>query len=455
MTTYFLTARSTLALSLPILISQLAQNGFGIVDTIMAGNAGVNDLAGVGLGSSVWSLALLFIIGILLFITPKIAELNAQNKISEARHLFQQAHWLALLLSMICIAIVWLAIPYFHLLNSSPETLVIFEGYIFAILWGIPALAFFFTLRFALDGLEIVKPAMVISILGGLLNIPLNYALIYGHWGAPELGGVGCGWATTISMWFMLLSFWGYVIIKKPNAIISLRIGAFDIKSNVFLFKKGLPISLSILLEASSFLLIAFFVAGLGDIPLGANQVTISYTTFLFIIPLSIGMAMTIRIGHYWGKQDIHALKHHITTYLIIALALGLMTTTFTYTMHPLIAQSYSDNFEIIELAGQLLILAAMYQISDAIQITLSSILKGLQDVAILFWIALVTYWVVTMPLGYYLAFSEQTQLGVKGYWMAIIVGLTLSAILLSIRLKLKFSQLSQRTEFPLRDTNV
>lgn len=417
----------------------------GFVDTVMAGRYNATDLAAVALGSSIWLPIFLACQGLLMATTPLVAHLVGANKTNQTKDTFHQGILIALILCFISILFLNNCDPILNMMGVETELARLTSDYLTAISWGFPALLLYQLIRSYVEGFGRTQPAMKISILGLCCNIPLNYALIYGKFGLPEMGGVGCGWATAIVLWVMCLTAVIY-LLKAPTFAQLAPLTQWrwpkgqDLKGFLAL---GLPIGLALLIEVSMFSVIALLLADLGEVMIASHQITISFTGLIFMLPLSISLALTIRVGHQLGAQNPHGAKFSAYTGLLITLSLALLSSTLMALYSKPIAGLYTSDQLIIEIATLLIIIAALFQFSDAIQITCSGALRGYKDTTVPLFLVFIAYWVVGLPSGYVLGKTDliYPAMGPKGFWIGLLIGLTIGAILLLSRLHWKMKQ--------------
>lgn len=428
-------ARLLFALAWPIMITQLAQEAMGFVDTLMTARAGATELAAVALGTSLWLPLMLTLIGVLMATTPLVANrVGAGQEDRSATHLIESFS-IALLLGAISVL----------LLNQSHHVLRVFDlsdelagksaDYLQAISWGFPALMLFQALRSFMEGFGCTRPVMVIATCGVLINIPLNYIFIFGKLGMPALGGVGCGYATSIILWVNLLLAAAYVLrarrfktvrdnwhwqLPRPGAI------------QQFL-KLGLPIGFALLIEASMFSVISLLVASDGEEVIGAHQITFSITGLIFMIPLSLALALTIRIGQQTGRNDYEAARFSALVGFGVTLIIALTNSSVLFLGGSTLAGIYTESTAMISLTVTLIQIAALFQLADAIQVCAGGMLRGYKDTAVTLAVVLLAYWAIGLPAGHWLA--RGFDLGVAGYWWGLLIGLTTGAVLLSRRL--------------------
>lgn len=438
---YFSEARQLLALAIPVIIAQVAQTSMGFVDTVMAGGYSATDMAAVAIGTSVWLPAILFGHGLLLALTPVIAQLNGSGRRDRIHHQVRQGFWLAGLVSILIMVVLWNAgyiIGSMH--NIDPQLADKAVGYLRALLWGAPGYLFFQVARNQCEGLAKTKPGMVIGFLGLLVNIPINYIFIYGHFGMPELGGVGCGVATAAVYWFMFFTMINWVkrarsmrdirntqVQRKPDFAVLLRLSQL-----------GLPIALALFFEVTLFAVVALLVSPLGIVDVAGHQIALNFSSLMFVLPMSLAAAVTIRVGYRLGQGSTLDAQVAARTGLGVGVTMAMFTALFTVTLREHIALLYNDNPEVITLAAQLMLLAAVYQLSDSIQVIGSGILRGYKDTRSIFFITFTAYWVLGLPSGYILALTDIVvdRMGPAGFWVGFIIGLTAAAILMMLRMR-------------------
>ncbi|MDY7561012.1 MATE family efflux transporter [Pseudomonas sp. 10B1] len=431
--------RSLMALALPIIIAQLAYTAMGFVDAVMAGNVGPRDLAAVALGNSIWVPIYLLMTGILLATTPKVAQRHGAGQTSEIGSLVRQALWLASTVGVIAALLLLSAEPVLHLMSVDPVLIEPCMRYLRGIACGMPATALFYVLRCLSDALGRTRPSMVLGLCGLALNIPLNYIFIYGHFGMPALGGVGCGWATAIVMWGIFLGMIAWVRrapVYKPSAVFS----HFEwpqwavIKR---LIDIGLPIGIAVFAEASIFAVIALLIGSLGSNVVAGHQIALNFSSLVFMIPFSLGMAVTVRVGQALGRNAPRDARFTAGVGMATALFYACFSASLMLLMREHIARIYTADPLVIKLAASLIVFSALFQFSDAIQVTAAGALRGYQDTRVTMILTLFAYWGVGLPVGYLLGLTDVLgpASGPGGLWQGLIVGLSCAALMLSMRL--------------------
>lgn len=434
-------ARQLLALAIPVILAQIAQSSMGFVDTVLAGGYSATDMAAVAIGTSIWLPAILFGHGILLALTPTIAQLNGAGRRDRVAHQVRQGFWLAGMVSLLVMIVLWNAGHIIHAMHDiDPQLADIAVGYLRALLWGAPGYLFFQVVRNQCEGLAKTKPGMVIGFIGLLVNIPLNYIFIYGHFGMPQLGGVGCGVATAVVYWVMFGCM--YLWVKRARSMRDItensRFEKPDWNVLIRLSQLGLPIALALFFEVTLFAVVALLVSPLGIIDVAGHQIALNFSSLMFVLPMSLAMAVTIRVGYRLGQGSTLEAKTSAHTGLMVGVSMAVVTAIFTVLMREHIALLYNNNPEVVTLASHLMLLAAVYQISDSIQVIGSGILRGYKDTRSIFFITFTAYWVLGLPSGYILALTDWVvaPMGPAGFWIGVIIGLTSAAILMMGRMR-------------------
>lgn len=436
---FIIESKKIIKLSLPLFIAQFAQTAMGFVDTVMAGGVSSTDMAAVAIASSIWLPCILFGVGVLMAVIPLTAQAHGANELEQIPKTGQQGLYLALLLSIPIAVILFNAGLLMTLMDIEDLLASITVQYLYAMIFAIPAFLLFQALRNYVEGLSLTKPAMVIGFLGLLANIPLNWMFVYGEWGAPALGGAGCGVATAIVYWLMtmaLVVYVGYTRKLKHYPLFS-NFTKPDLKSLLLISKLGLPVAVAMFFEITIFAAIAILVAPLGANVVASHQIAINFSSMIFMLPMSIANAVSIRVGFNLGKKSNNAAKQASYAGFAIGLGLSIFTALATVLFKEHIALLYSDNQEVIDLAITLILFSAIYQCVDAIQVVAAGALRGYKEMNAIFTRTFISYWIVGLPLGYVLGMTNllTEPLGAKGFWIGITVGLTVAAILLGQRL--------------------
>ncbi|WP_397348272.1 MATE family efflux transporter [Paenibacillus sp. 32O-W] len=433
---------------IPILITQLGMFSMVFFNTIMSGKYNSSDLAGVAIGSSIWNPVFTGLSGILLAVSPIAAQRFGEKKDSEVASIVANGIYLALLIAATVILLGYFLLePLLELMNLSDDVRETAHDYLVGLSFGIVPLFIFNVLRSFIYALGKTRVVMVIMILSLPLNFLLNYMLIYGRMGLPELGGAGAGYATSITYWAIAgMTAW---IVKKQVPFSAYPVlssfKAFSIRRSKEILQIGVPMGLSAFFETSMFAMVTILISRFSVTTIAAYQSALNIVSFLYMIPVSISLALTVLVGYEAGAKRYNDARTYswlgIVLSVMMALVTGLLVVFFRYT----VAGFYSNEEAVIYLTAHFLIYALFFQISDAIQVTAQAALRGYKDVNTAFMITLVAYWLVCLPLGYFLAYY--TGLGATGFWIGLTFGLLAAGVCLSIRLiyiqKRKFSGVS------------
>lgn len=446
--------KALLALSAPLIAAQISQSAMGFVDTVMSGRVSSLDLAAVAMGSSIWFPAFLFMLGILMAVTPTVAQLAGAGKKAKIGAHVRQALLLGVVLSIGVLLLLRNAQPLLELLDVDPQARPLTLAYLDGVSWGMPAIAVFFTLRHYSEGLSLTKPSMVISLIGLGFNCLANYVLIYGKLGLPALGGAGCGWATALTMWLMCLGM--LATVWKGRAYRPAQLFSCwprpDKAELVKIVKLGLPIGCSLFIEASIFAVIALLIGSLGADMVAAHQICLSFSSLIFMVPMSISSAISVRVGRAIGQQDFRLARLAGYTGIGLTAMISVFSAGLTLLFPAAIASIYTRNPQVAAMATALLTLAALFQVSDAVQVSTAGALRGYKDTRVPMAMLIVAYWLIGLPLGYGLGLTSfgPGPMGAAGFWIGLIAGLTAAAILLSLRLRTVSSRYRWRPhEYP------
>jgi len=438
---FFTNTKRLMKLAYPILIAQLIQNLMGFADTVMAGRVSATDMAAVAVASSVWLPLILTISGLIMALAAIVSQLAGADKYQDVAKSTYQTAWIALTLGISLIALYYLLTPL--LINQvSLDTNLkdLMFDYLAYIVWGGPGFCLYMVLRNYSEGLSHSKPTMIISIIGLLINIPANYIFIYGEFGMPALGGAGCGLATAIVYWTMFISMLVYCYVSKPLKKASLFKKFHwpnwsEIKPILTI---GFPIAMSLLFEVSLFAVVAIILAPFGAEIVASHQIAMNFSSLVFMVPLSLAMAVTIQVGHAVGNKNIKKAKEICQYSVILGLVIAVATAALSIIFRVQIPTIYTNDVNVLELASNLLFLAALFQFSDAIQVISTGALRGYKDTQSILYITFFSYWLVGLSTGLILGITDWIidPIGAYGFWIGIISGLTIAAILLAWRLK-------------------
>lgn len=428
--------RQFLTVLLPILISQLALFSMTFFDTIMSGHASPIDLAGVAIGSSLWAPVQAGLTGILMAVMPMIAQMVGADNKKQVPFTVMQAMYMAVVIAVAVILLGALVLnPVLNMMGLEPDVRQIAFDYLVALSFGIIPLFLYTVFRCFIDALGHTRVTMVITLISLPINVVMNYVLIFGKFGFPRLGGVGAGYATAITFWCILLI--SLYVVKRVQPFV--EFGLFtefyriSLSAGRELLKLGLPIGFSIFFEVSIFAAVTLLMSEYSTITIAAHQAAINFASFIYMVPMSISMALTILVGFEVGAKRYKDAKQYSYLGIGSALLLALLFAVVLYVYNEQVAGFYTTDKEVLRLTQTFLMYSILFLISDAVAAPIQGVLRGYKDVTVPFVVALVSYWVIGLPLGYVLA--QYTSFMAYGYWIGLITGLAAGAVFLFGRL--------------------
>lgn len=431
----------TFHLAFPVVLSQLGQVSVGVADSMMVGRLGAVPLAAASLGNSIFFVILMFGMGISMGITPLVSIAEGKKKYKRISDLFQHGLWINIVTAVLLTVVVMGLAQGLNFLNQPEEVVRLTIPYLYIITASLFPFMIFQTFKQFAEGLSQTKQAMYVTIFCNLVNVFLNWVLIYGKLGAPEMGLNGAGIATLISRVMMPLMMGVYVLRAKRYKIFKLQIGLRKLRFFMLnrILKIGIPTGFQYIFEVSAFSAAAIMMGWIGVNALAAHQIAINLASVSYMMASGLGTAGMIRVsnqigkGNYRGMKDAGLVVFGMTTiFMVVSAVLFIVFRSY-------LPMFYIDNQDVIQMSASLLIIAGMFQLSDGIQVAGLGVLRGMEDVTFPTLITLVAYWVIGLPLGYYLAF--QVGLAEKGIWYGLLIGLTITAIVLLYR----FIKLSDR----------
>lgn len=442
-------ARTLLKLSGPIVLAQLTQTMMYFVDTVMAGRYSANDMAAIAVASGLWLPIVLTLQGLLLALTPIIAQFYGSKQTKPVTHFTLQGLYLGFFLAALLFVLMLFADTPMARLNMAPELRDTALQYLYYVSFGLFPAAGYMVMRNMFEGLGNTKASMWISFVGILVNIPANYVFIYGKLGMPALGGAGCGIATSlvfVAMFIAMLVYGWFSRTTRDYRVLPQSLWV-SLKDQWQIIRIGTPIACSMFFEVTLFACIPLVIVHLGPVMVAGHQVAHNYSAIVFMLPLSLGLATTIRVGHLVGQHNVRELKKAIGTALVLSMAMSLCTILFTLLFRQHVAALYTSEPAVIALASSLLILASVYQFSDAIQVVAACALRGMKITKPVFFITLISYWPIGFGLGAILGLTNWVvaPMGAHGFWIGIIIGLTVAAIALAIVLRKQLNQVERQ----------
>lgn len=470
-------SKSLIKLATPMILALTLTCSMSVIDTVMAGQVSATDLAALSLGSSVWNLLFLTMTATLMALTPQIAKFYGERSYQNIKPWLAGARYFSLMVTCIFLIAGYVGLQVIGSLNSDASTIELASDYLLYILIGLPAAGLFQVHKSLSEGSGKTRHILLITTAAVLLNIPLNYLFIYGltindHTEIiPALGGAGCGLASGIIFW---ISYWGLSYIQRHDRQLIKKLHS-DGKSTVstltfewhcpenfktmvkHLSKVGIPIGLAILAEVSVFTYIPLVIAHLGKIQMASHQIALNVSSLMFMIPLGLSQAITVRTGYQLGRQDLRLAQLVSRTGVGIAFLFGIVSMILIMLNQHTIPALYTENEEVLLLASSLLILAAIFQLSDTVQVTAAGALRGYQQTTVPMILTIIAFWVVAIPVGYLLGLESDLRdqlsqwislpapIGAKGFWIALIAGLSANGVLQMMYLfyvqKYKFNQ--------------
>jgi len=416
------------------MLGQLGQVLVGLADNIMVGRLGATQLAAVSLGNSFIFIALSVGIGFTFAITPLMAEADGEKNIEKGRLNFQHGFLLSLILGLIMVTLLILSKPLLNYMDQPVEVVKLAIPYLEIVAFSMIPLMIFQAFKQFADGLSQTKYAMRATIMANILNVIINYFLIYGVWIFPKLELVGAGIGTLISRIVMAAFMW-YIIVNKPKFIPYLKLISWAaIQKEKFkkIINLGLPTAMQMFFEVGVFIAAVWLAGSLGVIDQAANQIALNLSSMTFMIAVGLGVTATIRVGNQKGLNKYKELRRiALSIFLQIFMIEFIFAITFL-SLKNVLPMIYIDNINVIKTASLLLIIAGFFQISDGIQAVVLGALRGLQDVKIPTYITFIAYWIVGFPISFFL--GKVMGYRSQGIWIGLLLGLTTSAILLFIR---------------------
>lgn len=426
--------KTTFSLAYPVMLSQLGQVMVGVADNVMVGRLGAIPLAAASLANSIFFLILMFGIGISMAVTPMVAAADGEGKIGKIGRYLSHGFVINGFASLVLFLVILGLSPGLKWLGQPEEVVVLAIPYLLIVTFSLVPFMFFQTYKQFIEGLSQTKQAMYITVLFNLVNVGLNWLLIYGNWGFPELGLNGAGWATLIARILMAFAIYLYVT-RSPRyrqILRNFRLRNIQLPILKKMLRIGIPTGLQFVFEVGAFSTAAIMMGWIGVNALAAHQIAINLASVSYMMASGLSAAAMVRVGNQLGKNDIAKLRQvGFTIFGMVALFMAVFALFFLLFRNylPLL---YIDERPVIEMASTLLIIAGFFQLSDGLQVVGLGALRGLSDVRVPTLVTLVAYWVIGLPLGYLLAFYlKWNELGI---WIGLLTGLTLTAVMLIYR---------------------
>ncbi|MEP2934908.1 MAG: MATE family efflux transporter [Gilvibacter sp.] len=437
-------------LAAPVMLGMLGHTFVSFVDNIMVGQLGTAELAAVSLGNSFMFIAMSLGIGFSTAITPLVAAADAEGDAAKGKNAFKHGLFLCTVLGVLLFLMVFFAKPLMYFMKQPEEVVLLAMPYLDLVAFSLIPLIIFQAFKQCSDGLSMTKAPMYATLLANIVNIVLNYLLIFGKFGFPELGIVGAAIGTLVSRCIMLGYLW---LIMKRNLksqfyVIGIKLFTLTKESIKRLINLGFPSALQMFFEVAIFTAAIWLSGILGKNPQAANQIALNLSSMTFMVAMGLSVAAMVRVGNQNGLARFRELRRIAFSIFLLTTLLAVFFAIIFVLFNSQLPKIYvdfddainfNDNFEVVSIAAKLLIVAAVFQISDGLQVAVLGALRGMQDVKIPTVITFVAYWLVGFPISYYLGLH--TDYASAGIWIGLLAGLTTSGVLLLIR----FNYLSKK----------
>ncbi len=430
-------ARALLGLGLPLVGSHLAQMMIGVTDTVMMGWYDVTGLAAMSIAGPIFFIIFIFGSGFAAAVIPMVASAVAQDDDRQIRRVTRMGLWLSILFGVIAVPAFFYFEDIFLWMGQDREVSRQAGQYMSLIGLGLIPALLVQVLKAYLSALELARSILIAVILAAVINAGAHYVLIFGNFGAPELGIVGAGIASLISHIVSLVALVGYAMWKRPDHALFQNFHRPDPEALRTVFRLGLPIGLTLLAESGLFAASSIMMGWLGKIPLAAHGVALQIASVTFMIPLGLSQAVTVRVGRAWGKQDIAALRAASFAGMLLAGIAALLTVSAFLLVPEFLIGIFVDPTDperpaIVAAGVSLLAVAALFQLIDFGQVMALGMLRGVHDTRVPMIMAVVSYWIIGLPVGYLLGFPF--GMGGVGIWLGLTVGLAAACISMQVR---------------------
>jgi MATE family multidrug resistance protein len=430
-------------LSAPVIMGMLGHTFVGLVDNIMVGQLGSAELAAVSLGNSFFFVAMSLGIGFSTAITPLVAEADSENNFKKGKSAFKHGLFLCIVLSLLLFGMILLAKPLMYLMEQPEEVVLLTMPYLDIIAISLIPLIIFQGFKQFSDGLSLTKHAMYATIVGNLINVGLNYVLIFGKLGFPKMGIVGAGVGTLVSRLAMIAIIWTLLKNDKKASAFVTHIRLFILDSTMLkkIINLGLPSAMQMFFEVAIFTSAIWLSGLLGKNAQAANQIALNLSSMTFMIAMGLSVTAMIRVGNQKGLRNYEELQRIAKSIFLMGIMFASVFALLFLIFHDIFpalyldlddVNNYSDNQEVVSIASKLLLVAALFQISDSAQVIFLGALRGLQDVKIPTVLTFIAYWMIGFPTSYFL--GKETAYGSTGIWIGLLVGLASASIFLYLR---------------------
>ena len=437
-------------LAAPVMLGMLGHTFVSFIDNIMVGQLGAAELAAVSLGNSFIFIAMSLGIGFSTAITPLVAEADASKNFDVGKSSFKHGLFLCLILGLSLFGCILLAKPLMSLMSQPEEVVILAIPYLDLVAFSLVPLIVFQAFKQFSDGLSMTKYPMYATLLANIVNVVLNYVLIFGKFGFPKMGIVGAAVGTLASRFIMLFFLWWLLSKKEKSKAYVRQIKLFVLDNRMIkkIIGLGFPSAMQMFFEVAIFTAAIWLSGLLGKNSQAANQIALNLSSMTFMVAMGLSVAAMIRVGNQKGLMNFKELRRIAFSIMLLGIILATAFALIFLIFHDSLpkiyvdlndAKNFNDNYEVVTIAAKLLLAAAIFQISDSIQVMVLGALRGLQDVKIPTVITFFAYWVIGFPISYYL--GKEDAYGSFGIWLGLLAGLTSAAILLYAR----FNYLTKR----------
>lgn len=438
--------RYNLKLASPVMLGMLGHTFVSFIDNIMVGQLGAAELAAVSLGNSFIFIAMSIGIGFSTAITPLVAEADTEGNFEKGKSVFKHGLFLCTVLGLVLFGILLFAKPLMYIMDQPKEVVDLAIPYLDLVAFSLVPLIVFQALKQFSDGLSLTKYPMYATIVANLLNVAINYVLIFGKFGFPEMGIVGAAVGTLVSRFVMVAYLWWLLAKRQKSKAYVTQIKFFQLSKQPIrkISNLGLPSAMQMFFEVGIFTAAIWLSGTLGANAQAANQIALNLSSMTFMVATGLSVAAMVRVGNQKGLKDFKALKRIAESIFLVGFIFAVIFALLFVVFHQMLPDLYVDlddpenavdTAEVVSIAATLLLAAAVFQISDSLQVIALGALRGLQDVKMPTLITFISYWVVGFPISYYLGKAD--AYGSLGIWIGLIAGLTVAAVLLFIRFHL------------------
>ena len=430
-------------LAAPVMLGMLGHTFVTFIDNIMVGQLGTAELAAVSLGNSFMFIAMSIGIGFSTAITPLIAEADSSDNLEQARDTYKNGLFLCTALGVLLFLGVFFAKPLMYLMKQPKEVVELAIPYLDLVAFSLIPLVIFQAIKQFSDGMSMTKYPMYATLIANIVNVALNYVLIFGKFGFPEMGIVGAAYGTLASRIIMVIYLWLLLKSKQRSKriISNLKFFVFDVLMIKKIINLGSLSAMQMFFEVAIFTAAIWLSGLLGKNPQAANQIALNLSSMTFMVAMGLSVASMIRVGNQKGLQNFKELRRIAFSIFFLGMILATVFAILFFVFHKIMPTiyvdlddklNYADNMEVISIASKLLIAAAFFQISDSIQVVVLGALRGLQDVKVPTILTFISYWCVGFPVSYFL--GKEDMYGSFGIWLGLLAGLTTASVLLFIR---------------------